>query len=149
MSELDKQIFESIDKLLHEKKRKQIELTDYLNLNKNAYSYWKKGKSNSYRSYLVEIADFFNIPIDVLVYGKIYRLTENETEMILLFRKLSEREQVKLIGRTEEILELKEKEEERIIGRKIARRTDGEAVRIDVTEAELALMEQLPEETDF
>lgn len=149
MSELDKQIFESIDKLLREKKRKQIELTDYLNLNKNAYSYWKKGKNNSYMKYLIEIAKFFNIPIDVLVYGKIYGLTENETEMILLFRKLSEREQVKLIGKTEEILELKEKEEERIIGRKIARRTDGEAVRTDVTKAEWTSMEQLPEETDF
>lgn len=149
MSELDKQIFESIDKLLHEKKCKQIELTDYLNLNKNAYSYWKNGKSNSYMSYLVEIARFFNISIDVLVYGKIYGFTENETEMILLFRQLTEGEQIRLIGRTEGILESKKIEEKKVVGQKIARRTDGEAVKTDVTEEEVKAMEQLPEETDF
>lgn len=148
MSELDKQILERIINLLHKQNRKQIELTEYLRLNKNAFSYWKNGKSNSYKSYLVEIAEFFGVSIDFLVHGKEYGLTENEKEILELFRRLSEREQIKLIGRTEELIE-SGKPEIKVVGQKIARRTDGEAVRTDVTEEELTAIEQLPEETDF
>lgn len=50
--------------------REQKELTKYLGLNSVAFSEWKSGKSKSYRKYLIEIADFFNISIDYLVYGK-------------------------------------------------------------------------------
>lgn len=149
MSELNKQIFERINNLLKKKKCKQIELTNYLNLNKNAYSYWKNSNGNSYMSYLAEIADFFDVSIDFLVCGKTNEFTENEKEMLLLFQKFSEREQLKLICKIEEMLEAKKIKEKKVVGKKIARRTDGEAVRTNVTAAELELMEQLPEETEF
>lgn len=48
----------------------QQKLTDYLKLQKSAYTDWKAGKSKSYRKYLIEIADFFNVSLDYLVYGK-------------------------------------------------------------------------------
>lgn len=50
--------------------RDQKELTKYLQLNAVAFSDWKSGKSNSYKKYLIEIAKFFNVSIDYLVYGK-------------------------------------------------------------------------------
>ena len=46
-------------------KREQRELTDYLQLKNVAFSEWKSGKSKSYRKYLIEIADFFNVSLDI------------------------------------------------------------------------------------
>ena len=42
----------------------QQRLTEFLGLKKTAFSDWKSGKSNSYRKYLIEIADFFNVSLD-------------------------------------------------------------------------------------
>lgn len=50
--------------------RDQKELTDYLGLKSAAFSEWKSGKSKSYKKYLIEIAEFFHVSIDYLVYGK-------------------------------------------------------------------------------
>ena len=50
--------------------RDQKELTNYLGLNSVAFSEWKSGKSKSYRKYLIEISEFFNVSLDYLVYGK-------------------------------------------------------------------------------
>ncbi len=50
--------------------RDQKTLTDYLKLNSVAFSEWKSGKSKSYRKYLIEIAEFFGVSLDYLVYGK-------------------------------------------------------------------------------
>ena len=51
--------------------RDQKELTEYLGLKSAAFSEWKSGKSKSYKKYLIEIAEFFNISIDYLVYGSL------------------------------------------------------------------------------
>lgn len=122
---------------------------DYLNLGKGTFSDWKAGKSTSYRRYLIEIAEFFNTSIDYLVYGTApeKELTQNETELLELFRSFPEREQIKLLGKIETLLEESRRTE--IVGLKIARRTDGEAVRTGVTAEELEEITQLPEETDF
>lgn len=50
--------------------RDQKELTDYLGLKSVAFSEWKNGKSKSFRKYLIEISEFFNVSVDYLVYGK-------------------------------------------------------------------------------
>lgn len=93
--------------------REQKELTKYLGLNSVAFSEWKSGKSKSYRKYLIEIADFFNISIDYLVYGKeknssTDNLSENEREMLDVFSKFNDREQIKLIGKLEELYRQKQ-----------------------------------------
>ena len=61
-------ILDRISKLLNG--REQRELTDFLGIKSVAFSEWKSGKSKSYKKYLIEIADFFNVSIDYLVYGK-------------------------------------------------------------------------------
>lgn len=93
--------------------REQKELTKHLGLNSVAFSEWKSGKSKSYRKYLIEIADFFNISIDYLVYGKeknssTDNLSENEREMLDVFSKFNDREQIKLIGKLEELYRQKQ-----------------------------------------
>lgn len=50
--------------------REQKELTNHLGLKSAAFSEWKSGKSKSYRKYLIEIAEFFNVSLDYLAYGK-------------------------------------------------------------------------------
>ena len=83
--------------------REQKELTDYLGLRSVAFSEWKSGKSKSYRKYLIEIADFFGVSLDYLVYGKDdttknKQLTNDEQELLENYRKLDD-------GRKKEISE--------------------------------------------
>lgn len=88
--------------------KEQQELTSYLKLNKTAYTDWRSGKSKSYQKYLVEIAKFFNVSIDYLVYGKentSINLSADEKELLVYFNKLSEKEKIKLIGRAELLAE--------------------------------------------
>lgn len=59
--------FDKIDSLLQEKGTKQIDLTNYLNLPKTAYTDWKKGKTKSYTKYLSKIAEYFDVSVDYLL----------------------------------------------------------------------------------
>ena len=73
--------------------REQKELTNYLKLNNVAFSEWKSGKSKSYRKYLIEIAEFFDVSIDYLVYGKeksspAEQLTDDEQELLTYYKEL-------------------------------------------------------------
>lgn len=89
--------------------REQQELTNYLNLKSVAFSEWKSGKSKSYRKYLIEIAEFFDVSIDYLVYGKeknsAPELSETDYEMLALFKQLTPIDKGKEIGRIENIIE--------------------------------------------
>jgi len=90
--------------------REQQELTNYLNLKKTAYSDWKSGKSESYRKYIVEIAEFFDVSIDYLVYGKekntSLNLPEDEAELLKYYKQLPEKEKIRLVSRAEAIADM-------------------------------------------
>lgn len=94
-------ILDRISKLLGN--REQQELTNYLGLKKTAFSDWKSGKSNSYRKYLIEIAEFFNVSIDFLVYGKEKKssseLSEEEQKCIDLFSQLDALDKGRILER--------------------------------------------------
>ena len=62
--------------LLKENKKKQMELTDYLGISKNAFTNWKIGDNTSYMKHLPKIAEFFNVSVDYLL-GKETPTTEN------------------------------------------------------------------------
>lgn len=105
-------ILDRITKLLGN--REQKELTNYLGLNNVAFSEWKSGKSKSYRKYLIEIAEFFNVSIDYLVYGKeknssAEELTADEQELIKYYRQLDDKSQGVLLGRAETMAESQQK----------------------------------------
>ncbi len=86
----------------------QKQLTDYLGLKKTAFTDWKSGKSNSYRKYLVEISDYFNVSLDYLVYGKesINTLSDDAKELLEYYKNLSDMDRGKLLGKAETLAEL-------------------------------------------
>lgn len=135
--------------------REQKELTKYLGLNSVAFSEWKSGKSKSYRKYLIEIADFFNISIDYLVYGKeknssTDNLSENEREMLDVFSKFNEREQIKLIAKLEELYRQKQiKESQQPAALKVSRSPDRKFRRTEISKEELEKINNLPEDNDI
>ena len=76
--------FDKIDLLLHEKKKKQIDLTNYLGIPKANYTDWKTGRTKSYTKYLSQIAEYFDVSVDFLI-GKTEqkeRLTTQGSEQI-------------------------------------------------------------------
>ena len=46
---------------------KQKDLTDFLNLSKNAFTNWNNGNNNSYMKHLPKIAEFLGVSVDYLV----------------------------------------------------------------------------------
>ena len=86
----------------------QKALTDYLGLKKTAFTDWKGGKSHSYRKYLVEIAEYFNVSIDYLEYGKKNsdQLSDMQKHLLSCFEKLNHDEQIKVVERAETLAEL-------------------------------------------
>ncbi|MDE6798082.1 MAG: helix-turn-helix domain-containing protein [Ruminococcus sp.] len=114
---------------------------------KSAMPAWKKG--NIPPDTVVRLAEFFEVSVEYLITGKdsgTY-LTENEQELIDIFRTLDNREQLRLIGRLQEMYGIEISRE--IVGIKVARTTDKTPVRKEVTSEELKVIETLPEETDF
>lgn len=88
--------------------REQRELTEYLGLKNVAFSEWKSGKSKSYRKYLIEIADFFDVSLDYLVYGKESPnvISDDVKELLSYYNSLSDIDRGKLIGKAETLAEL-------------------------------------------
>ncbi len=62
MNTLDK-----ITQLLKEQKKNQSDLCMHLGLKKNTYTNWKSGANSSYKKYLPQIAEFFNVSVDYLL----------------------------------------------------------------------------------
>ena len=113
---------------------------------------WKKRSPSCDKLKL--IADYLNTTIDYLLTGISNEIKQNEAEMLEIFRKFDDREQVKIIGRMEEWLEVKRKREaisqvQKIVGIQVARRTDGKFVKEPITAEEMERIKTLPEDTDF
>ena len=71
------EVLDRIIQLLKENKKKQIELTNYLGISKNAFTNWKIGDNTSYMKHLPKIAEFFNVSVDYLL-GKEIPNMEND-----------------------------------------------------------------------
>lgn len=73
----------------------------------------QRGRSTYKIDDLIEISEKFRLTLDYLVYGNeknfITELTETEQKMLLVFRKLSDKEKFIEIGRCEAIAEKKVK----------------------------------------
>lgn len=61
------EILNNILNLLKEQNKKQIDLTSHLGLSKNIFTEWKAERSASYKKYLPQIAEFFNVSVDYLL----------------------------------------------------------------------------------
>lgn len=74
-------------------------------------TYWKNGSSPS-SDIVIQLAEFLNVSTDYLLTGKepessnkITLINANETTMLELFRMLTEKEQDRIIGRLENMVE--------------------------------------------
>ncbi len=141
-----------ISELTHKKGLSISALEKAVGLGNGIIGKWKKQSPSCDKLKLV--ADYLNTTIDFLLTGEEDTLTQNETEMIKIFQNFSDREQVKIIGRMEEWLEVKHQREAiskspRIVGVQVARRTDGKFIKEPLTAEEFERIEALPEDTDY
>ena len=101
------------------------------------------------------LAVFLNTSIDYLVFGEekdspTNNLSENEIELLEVFNKFNDREQIKLIGKLEELFRQKEiKEDQKTTAFKVARSTDEQFRKTELSKEELKRIHNLPEDTDF
>lgn len=143
-----------ITDLLVETKHNQAELARFVGVKANTVSDWINKGTSPKIEHLYRIADFFSISFDYLFTGKSNSLSTNESELLEVFQNFNDREQVKIIGRIEEWLEVKHQREaisksQRIVGVQVARRTDGRFVKKPLTAEEFERIDALPEDTDY
>lgn len=104
---------------------------------------------------IISLANFLNTSIDYLVFGeeKDYstnNLSQNEIELLDIFNKFNDREQIKLIGKLEELYRQKEiRENQNPTAFKVARSIDGQFKKTELSAEELKRIHDLPEDTDF
>ena len=70
------EVLHKIIQLLKENNKRQMDLTNYLGISKNAVTNWKLGDNASYMKHLPKIAEFFGVSVDYLL-GKETPTAEN------------------------------------------------------------------------
>lgn len=152
-SDLFAPIFNRLIDLCENKNTTVTSLLDKFTNSRSAMNAWKNGNIST--ELLPKIAKELNISLDILLTGTeksspTDNLSENELEMLEVFQKFNEREQLKLIGKLEELYRQKQiKENQETVAIKIARSSDGKFRKTELTAEELERIENLPEDTDF
>lgn len=96
---INKRMFDIMEK----ENIKLIDLAQYLQISKSVVSTWKKRGNNPPAEYIERICDLLKVEIEYLITGKNKKdLSENEKELLKNFNLLPDREQIKIIGITEE-----------------------------------------------
>lgn len=87
--------FNRIVELLKEQNKTQKQLMEYLGLGKTAFTGWKSGTTTSYKKYIGQIADFFDVSIDYLMCNTDIKakqnpsLTDEQRELIEAYEAAS------------------------------------------------------------
>lgn len=115
-------IFNRIIELCDCQKITVSNLLDMFSSSRSAINAWKKGNIDAETIY--NIAETLNVSMEYLIKGKEIskldlntyekELTENEQELLEIFNKFNEREQIKIIGKIEDWFETKQKRENEI-----------------------------------
>lgn len=102
-------ISQRIFRLLKAKGKMQKELAAYTGISTAAISDWKTHGTNPSSDKIVAIAEFLGTSPEYLLTGKESEknLSENEIEVLHIYRKFSDRDQIKIIGRLEQMYENK------------------------------------------
>lgn len=97
-------VIDNIVKIMEEKGITAYKLEKETNINAATFAHWKNGTQPS-ADKLEKIISYLKVsPNELFGYKPEIQLTENEQELLEQFRKLPEREQIKFIGRLEEIV---------------------------------------------
>lgn len=62
-------VLNRINKVRKEKKITQKEICQRIGISESAFDNWKKGKNESYKKYLPEIANILGVNVNYLLYG--------------------------------------------------------------------------------
>lgn len=128
-------------------------LLDKFTNSRSTINAWKNGNIST--ELLPNIAKELNVSLDMLLTGEEKglqnnNLSENEFEMLEIFQKFNNREQIKLIGKLEELYRQKQiKENQKPAAFKAARSSDGQFRKTELSAEELERIHNLPEDTDF
>lgn len=102
--------------LMEKQGKKQKELSKFTGISTSTISAWNKRGTNPAADTISTIADFLDVSTDYLLTGKetlpsneINFMNANEQTMMNLFRMLSEKEQDRIIGRLENMVEESQK----------------------------------------
>ena len=119
---------------------------------------WKNGTSVK-SDILMQLSEHFNVSVDYLLgrteeqnSNQNQTLSQNEQELLDIFKNFSERDQIKILGKMEEWISTSRRENinsQKIVGVQVARRTDHKFVKKPVTAEELEKIKALPEDTDY
>ena len=105
--------------ILDSKNIKMSELCCYLGINTSTMANWKTRNTDPPAKYIIPICEYLNVSPEYLLIGKELpttmellssKLTENEEEILKLFTQLTERQQLKLIVKAEDMVEENQKD---------------------------------------
>lgn len=95
-------IIENIIKLMEEKDKTPYRMEKDIGIKQTTFISWKKG-SQPPADKIIKIAQYLEVtPNEIFGYETPIFLTENEKELLELFKRLPDREQIKFIGRLED-----------------------------------------------
>lgn len=95
--------------LLDEKKLSASGLCKVLGIGTNQTTNWKSRNTDPPAKYIIPICEYIGCSVEFLLNGEdtknnqVPSMSENEQEMLELFQMLSERDQILLIGRLQEM----------------------------------------------
>lgn len=109
-------VIDRIVDLLQKKGASQADICNYIGIKYNVFTTWKTRETDPPTKYLVQICEFLNVTLEYLLTGEeskssyeIHMENANETMMLNLFRMLTEKEQDRIIGRLENMVEESQK----------------------------------------
>lgn len=105
------EIVSRITELLLKQGKTQKELLEYLGLHRNNYTEWKAGRNKSFLMYIDNIARYFDVSPTYLLRGEAEendgdQLSEEERELIQMYRWLDDESKEKLMITAEILVNL-------------------------------------------
>ena len=99
-------LFETLDR----KRLKSVDLAEYIHVGTGQISTWKKRNTDPPAKYIPSICEFLSVSTKFLLTGtdneqENIEITLNDKELLDLFHLLPERDQIKLIGYVERIVD--------------------------------------------
>ena len=95
-------IIENVIRIMKEKGISVYKLEQDTGIRQQTFISWKKGTQPS-ADKIIKLIQYLEVsPNELFGYDPLTFLTDNDREMLTLFKKLPEREQIKFIGRLED-----------------------------------------------
>lgn len=99
------EFIEKLIELMKTENMNSIDLQNNTGIKESTFRSWKKGSQPS-ADKIILLAKYFEVTTDELLgLEPGIKLSENDKELLEIFHQLPEREQIKLIGKIEEIVE--------------------------------------------